>query len=304
VPSGTVSGDTMAEQSYIHLKDDVGMVDIYAPYDADLERIALHYEREDGIPEYKLVFKINNNIYYSYDHIVTVIDRIDAVAPEAADDSREVSPRTPVSVKAGEHIGSTEGTLQGRSFDFKVYDLTHENPVANPERFTLKISDGYSLKYYRAICPYSLYTEQMYKEYSKLFGSPSGTLFPDTECRNPCRDVPGTAAGYWFLDAEGDEDYSRQFTIASSLDGGVRWGGTGKKDFKGDFGTCFDSRFEDNPLDPESIEVGDSYCYTNDMTEDDFTYIKLISDDELAVYYGLGRCPGAFPDSGYRVYHR
>lgn len=131
---------------------------------------------------------------------------------------------------------------------------------------------------------------------------------PGKKCPNSSSDVPGTAAGYWFADesyrlVEDDEFYfggtSRRFTIAAYA-GSVQWAGVGMGADEADVGT--------SPVDPADLQVGDSFCYKNDLdwidTGKNHLLVKLLSDTELGVYYGEGACPASFPISGYKTYVR
>jgi len=286
VPSGSVSGDIISPHSYLSLNANVSMTDVYAPMAAQVDSIG--YWISDNQTTYQVFFKVNDTFFYFFDHLQELSPEIDAAAPqEPLNTSAGADPTSSVSVQAGDLVGRTEGTYGARTFDFGVYDLLHNNTVANPERYSS------SDRYLHGLCPYDLYSDEMKAGYSALFGSLGGILVPGSECRNPSRDVPGTASGMWYLDSGSNDTYGSQFALASTLDGSVRWGGVSP-------GTHEDAI---SPTDPANITAGESFCYSDAFNPDTYLFVKLLSATELAVSYNSGDCPESFPDS-YVTYLR
>jgi len=82
------------------------------------------------------------------------------------------------------------GYVSTRGWDFGAYDNSNQNTVANMDRYLYARGNGVA-KYVTGVCAYNYYPEEMKQEYLKLI--------PGRECPNSSRDVPGTAAGYWFV---------------------------------------------------------------------------------------------------------
>jgi hypothetical protein len=285
VQPGSVSGDEISPHSYLSILTTEATVEVYAPAAAELSAIGYYTERVDLVPEYSLWFKVNNNLFYFFDHLVACSPKIKAVAPATPrPDSTTVAPTSPVSVTAGEFVASAEGTLQARTFDFGAYDTTNVNPVANASRYTP------TNRYVTGVNPYRYYSASMRSQYLNIVGVTTGTHYPTTECQSPCRDVLGTAAGYWYLDSGTDATYTTNLPIAYRPDGSVRWGGVG--------GGGLD---QSTLTDPVSITTGESHAY---ISGSNYLYIKLISATSLGVYYGSGAPPADFPSSGYKTYAR
>jgi len=78
-----------------------------------------------------------------------------------------------------------------------------------------------------------------------------------------------------------------------------------QKDFL-KIGGGFDNSYEGEfIIVPEELTIEQSECYVNERdSSGEFLFVKVLSDTELAVYYGEGKCPSSFPESGYKVYVR
>jgi len=301
VPPGSQSGNTFAEHSYIRINEDVTELAVYAPIDSELYSVGYYIEREsdydasaDDTPyfQYILFFKVNENVFYYFDHFADVSQKIKNVSPQQpSDQSTTDDPTSPTYVKGGELIGYVYRDIGGGGYDFGVYDLTNRNKVANHERLSGYI---YLRRYLTGLCPYDFYPEDMKREYLDLFSGPGGTPVIVSECRGLSRDVIGTAAGYWFLDSGSDETYGPQLVIASTLAGNVRWGGVGP----------FTTNHASKSTDPAKVVVGQSTCYFDIYSDTNYLFIELLSETELAAFYGEGKCPSAFPEEGYKVYFR
>lgn len=284
IPPGSRSGDEISPHSYLSILTTEATVEVNAPVGAELSAIGYYTERSDAVPEYSLWFKVNSNVYYFFDHLVKCSPKIEAVAPATPrPDSTTVPPTSPVSVSAGEFIASAEGTLQARTFDFGAYDASHANPVANASRYSA------TNRYVTGINPYTYYPTSLRTQYLNKVGIAVGTLNPTTECRSPCRDVLGTAAGYWYLDSGTDATYTTNLPLLLEVDGSVRWGGVG--------GGGID---QNSSPDPVAITTGESQAYTY---SGNYLYIKLLDANSLGVSYGSGAPPASFPAS-YKTYVR
>ena len=273
--------------SYLGLKQGVPRVAVYAPADAEFFEVTFYHERGDGVPEYKLVFRVNDNFFYYFDHVIDPIPKIKAVSPKepqpfmGAPDLATSS----VFIQAGDLIAYSEGTLQARNWDFGVYDVTHKNKMANPTRH---IPPGPTSKNVPALGPYDFF--------------PDDRIMPASECPDVSRDIVGTASGYWYLDSGTDETYEYRLEIAAGITGNVNWIGVGRGR---------DQTYVDQvPTDPVDVTVGQSACYFDDVYFDNkisnrkHLFIKLLSETELGIFYGEGSCPKTFPEEGYKIYVR
>ena len=269
IQPGNSSGTVIEPRSYLAINRTESTLEVFAPTAGELIGIGYYVARADGVPEYALYFKAGGTAYYFFAHLIDVIPEISAAGPASPQPtSAYVTPTVPVSVTAGELIGHSEGTPQARTFDFGAYDTANKNAVANESRYSAED------RYLTGVNPYSYYSKDKRDAYLALTGNPAGTIVPTTECRNPCRDVPGTAAGYWHLDSGTDATYPSRMYVISEVDGSVYWGGVGGRDT--DFKTA-----SNIPSDPAGFTTGDSYQYSGSAG---YLFIKLLSSTELGVY--------------------
>ena len=89
VPPGSQSGNTFAPHSYIKLLPGVGKVEVYAPIDSELDMVGYYSESAaDYDPnadptiysQYILFFKVNENVFYYFDHLDEVASKIKEVS--------------------------------------------------------------------------------------------------------------------------------------------------------------------------------------------------------------------------------
>ncbi|MDA1354411.1 MAG: hypothetical protein O3A01_08130 [bacterium] len=85
VPPGSIAGGVVKAHSFMRLKESVTSANVVAATDATLVGIA--YYLQDEVPLYTLLFKINDDHYFYYDHLKLVASKIDAVAPSVPSDS-------------------------------------------------------------------------------------------------------------------------------------------------------------------------------------------------------------------------
>jgi len=297
-PPGSISLNTFAEHGYLKLKDGVKRSPIYAPIDVEIRGIAYYSYSDQYVPEvtnsYDLFVFVNKDVDLFLGGIAELVPKLKAVAPQEPQETSVGNEMTPISVKAGELLGYVEG------WDFGAYDITNRNIVANPQRHLSKWDD-FPGKYVTGVCPYNYYPDDMKQEYLDLMDG--------KKCPNASRDVPGTAAGYWFGNetfhvVEDDDFYvsgeSLRFVISGREDNSVGWAGFGSGTDRVGIGA--------SPVDPADFQVGDSFCYKNDLdwidTGKNYLFVKLLSGAELGLFYGEGICPSSFPEEGYKIYVR
>jgi len=304
-PPGTISANTFAPHGYLTLKDDIDKSPIYAPTDADVLFIS-YYSYSDAITKetktYDLSLIVNEDLELFFGGIAELTPKLKAVAPQQPKESSAgVDPTQPTSIKAGELLGYLVREVSGGGWDFGVFDKSNQNTVANINRHVYGRDNAVS-KYVTGVCAYNYYPDDMKQEYLDLI--------PSKQCPNSSRDVPGTVAGYWFADKDFNNveddffyfggDYSLRLVIAAKQDGGVQWSGVGEGTDRTDDGSF--------PTDPADLQVGDSFCYKNDLDWIDmgknYLFVKLLSEEKLGVFYGNGQCSSSFPESGFKTYLR
>lgn len=284
VPLGSVGGNVIKAHTFLHIAGS-NRVPVYAPADAQLTSLAYYTQTETDIELhlYTLQFQVSCEVSYYVDHLTELSAVLAAVAPSVpATTSHHVTPTASVSLRAGDVIGYVD-PLINRSWDFGVLNTTKSLSFANNARYTWIDKTRYS------DCPYDYFSSALRTSYYEKFGDQDGTIVPHATCRSAVRDVVGTMAGAWYLDAEGDATYSAQLAIASNFQGQVKVGGVS---------TIWD---QSPDAVPEDLGVGASTCYANGSS---YVQLRLSSATALDVVYGSGACPGSFPSSGYHSYVR
>ncbi|MFH1826488.1 MAG: hypothetical protein ABH823_04270 [bacterium] len=286
-------GAEFKSHSFFRITDEVTTVEVYSPVSAEVVEMKYLINRADNVPEYYLLFQINDNLFFYFDHLIDVNAEIKSFRPDEPTDDSTVSfyPPSPIAIQAGELIGSTEGTLQAHNWDFGAYDTSTTPAQINPARFYGQTSRLYG------ICPYQYYPESMKEQYLNLFADSFGTIIPGASCGSVSQDVADTAAGAWFLDSGTDSTYKAKFVIAKTITDNIQWGGVGS-------GVLVDRQTDTyTPIDPAEITAGESASY-QDYERENYLFIKLLSATELGIIYGSGETPAVFPETGYKTYLR
>jgi hypothetical protein len=303
-------------RSYMQVKDSYAgvRVPIYAPTKMTL-LASVHYSdplHDPGDTDYHgewgLVFEASCTTQVTLAHVREVEQKIiDVTVPSDAGTGELVT--HPVDFAAGEVIGHYIRGPGYFAWDFVVTDTTVTNTFTNMQRY----QDG-QLKFLHAICPYDLYSPAMRQPYLDLLGTNNDPPKAGRKCGTVAHDHAGSAAGVWFHApyTGGGADAARaasgnplsifkaetDIVYIADLDGD-----TNKVGF-----TTF--RIEpSNPTyrDPETI--ADSHCFERlsgpTGPAAGWAWVKRLSDTQLQVAYGLqGGCPGTFPTTGVRDYHR
>ena len=277
-----------AARTYVTMEhDNSGMIPVYAPVDSVLKRVTNAYRNlADGKKaEYRLDFQASCEVSYVFDHLAAVVDTIKDFAPDIPAGSTQTGSEVSISFSAGDLVGYTDRNIINGNWDFMVLNTANEEDYVNPSRW---VSDHYRY----GVCPYDYFTEELKEKYYSLLQKPKNGK-PD--CRTVSRDVPGTLAGGWFQGNSTDAKGSR-LQVASYI-------------YMVDFEIVRDNgaRFfvRDNEGDvvmPETITVGKSICYY-DSEWNSYAYMKLLSDTEMNLAIGSGKCPLNFPDD-YEVWER
>jgi hypothetical protein len=277
----------------IDLEGQVYEVPVYAPVDSILSGAAFSQGRmqdENGqwvdVAQYSLHFEVSCEVSYHFAHIDRVADWIAAVVPTVpSESSRTIEVRPPLSVKAGDLIAYTSGTISAHNWDFGVYNRSKSNQFINQERYENVDILGNSLY---ADCPYKYFGDDLRDQ---LYA-----LLPGADCGSASRDIVGTVEGSWFAEADFDLTSSG---AALAIGGTVTPGG--------EFVVVRSHEVEVRVFPGQSTylcpeRVTSEHCYQDQRDEARFAYLRLLSDMELAVVFGDGACPQEMPDGSHNYY--
>lgn len=293
--------------SLIWIKPDVisagDRLTIYAPADIKLEQYAF-YQMGSEPSAWTLIFRVNDRITIRMSVVSEAVPKImEATTDTPAPTSAEHEPTTRVLLKAGEVIGYTSGSSQAHNWDIWVYDSEHSNQFANPSRYEANYL-GERMR--TAVCPYDFFDEQMRAEYVELFGGDMAGQ--TTDCGNASRDVPGSLAGQWYMDADSasgveiheDFPYASPLALYENLSREVIIFQVGGQEFR---------LKADNPTHRDPAEISDRHCYQLFSREDQspagYAFFELVSRDEMKLFYSpSGTCPNSPPSSSGQSYYR
>ena len=165
-PAGTLQGGDLKPHGYLHNVGSNPEVPVYAPIDSYLIDFA-YYEGYTGVGHYTLKFQVSCEVAYYFDHLRTVVDKINVVTPDTpASDSRGVVVSPPIFFQAGELIGFTGGNSTFANWDFGVLNTATWNELPDkPYIYSPNVE-----KFRFAVCPYGYYDETMRARYMTLLG--------------------------------------------------------------------------------------------------------------------------------------
>ncbi|MBI2599894.1 hypothetical protein HYW43_03175 [Candidatus Daviesbacteria bacterium] len=275
-------GDTQARfiaRSSIVLKEGTEAA-VYNPTDAVLEEVS----EKDG--KYKLSLQASCEVGFFF-------DRLDKVA-------KELQPKA--LIKKGELLGYVKGVAQGDSFDFFVSNTSKKVSHINSKRWQDKeslyaqcpyeyfdVRNANNLK--RDYIAYTLVHNEntIQKEWNKEQGVST------ISCGNLSYDIKGTASGGWFKGESTDTkgDYLSINKYLSTVQISIR------KD-----GKLVEVLTDYSPdvLLPD-LKSGKVACY-QDVNQDKWVIVKLISDNKLSIAKGNGGCPTQFAQEVSDIWER
>jgi len=258
---------------------------VYAPTDVTLEYI-IYARRGSSLDygEYGLWFRAGCDLVFLLDHLDSLSEEIQALAPTEFSESSAVNgPIIGYQAKAGELIAYSDGTDMARTFDFLVLDRSKPVEYINPDRFEWD-QNLYSQ------CPYDYYTGNLKDEYYSLLEPPNGI---NMDCGSPSFDLAGTASGAWF---QGDDkDMSGGWLTFGTY---TNFSGLAIRD---DGARDFSVRDYDPVIKPEDMTFGDQVCYDYN---NNWAYARLKNSDELEVATGQGNCPSSFSELQAEIWVR
>lgn len=297
VPPGSISDNTVAEKSYMFMKNsgtaNPDYVGIYAP--VDMRLVAIAYRTSQGQNQYLLMFQVSQEVKIRLDHIDFPVEAIRNAGPSSPDpnnDTHTTPPSKTVEFKAGDLIAYSNGTTSG-VWDYGVSNSTYENNFVNMARYRNSKQDYEEL---HSVCPFKYFEPSVKSKYEALFAIQTGQPYSGATCRSASRDVAGTLSGLWYLDKSPYGDFAADLAIASDFDGELRIGGLGGH-------TMFVSDYPTKPKLPEDVKINDEVCY-EDGGGSSFAYFKVLSNTEVKVAYGYNGCPASFPNTNTEIYHR
>ena len=238
--------------------------------------------------QFSLSLQVSCEVSYGYDHVSNLSDEVRALAPtEPATTTRGAESKTNLTLKAGDLIGYTTGTISAHNWDVLVRNSTERNRFANQDRYesagdlgSLVIGD----------CPYDYFGEELRNECYSLLSGHGGLREGDDCFVSP--DHPRTIAGGWFKEPFEGFDPGWGLTVGFSAYDQIR------------IVAEHDSVWVDAGLptymDPQTLT---EHCYRQDGDPDRFVYLKLLSDMERAAAFGQGSCPQQLP-AEYQTYYR
>lgn len=297
VPPGSISDNTVAEKSYLFMKNsgtaNPDYVGIYAP--VDMRLVAMAYRTSQGQNQYLLMFQVSQEVMIRLDHIdfpVEAIRNVGPSSPAANNDTHTSAPSQTINFKAGDLIAYSNGTTSG-VWDYGVSNSTYENSFVNMSRYRNSQQDYEEL---HSVCPFKYFEPSVKAKYEALYATQTGQPYKGATCRSASRDVAGTLSGLWYLDKSPHGDFSDVIALADDFDGELRVGGL--------FGhTMFVKDTPALPTPPENVKINDEVCY-EDQGGGNFAFFKVLSNTQVEVATGYNGCPATFPTSNTEIYNR
>ncbi len=255
-------------------------VPVYNPTDATLETIS----EKNG--KYSLLLQTSCEVTFLFDRL----DKIsETITPKAL-------------VKKGGLLGYVKGTAQGSSFDLLVSNSSKQVPHINSKRWQEKEA-------LYADCPYEYFDNRndnnLKRDYTaytlvhneniiqKVWNKEQG--YSNISCGEISHDIKGTASGGWFKGDSTDikGDYLSVNKYLSTVQVSI------KKD-----GQLTEALTDYSPdVLAADIKPGNSACY-HDQNQNKWVYVKVISDNQLALTKGAGNCPANFPQEQAGIWER
>ena len=288
-----------ASRSYVQVAKDASgqyqTVPVYVPVDATLTGI--FHKRADygelGVrSEYRLEFMVDCNVTFALDHIANVTDAIAAAGPAEASPTSNIGNSVSIPVKAGDALGSTDGTKLSGSWDFYLFNRSKKSYHVNPDRWE---SDHNNY----ADCPYDYFTDEIAAQYYAKLALWDGQKAAGLTCGQASHDKAGTAAGGWFKDDSTDMRgvhllLSNTATMVEVL----------REESETSIernNPRFGFRTYTYTKQPKDMTVGDAQCYSGDSK---YLFARLTTADTLETARGTGSCPSTFPTADVEVWQR
>lgn len=280
-------------RSYIVVKgndtNNRSLAPLFTPTDATLEGIVFA-RRDPNNPnakgEYRLDFRSSCEVTFHFDHLDDVSETIKKLSPTSPTDNTREATRVNLPVKAGDPVGSSDGTDLSGGFDFYLLNTAKQVPHINPKRWMWEQTTI-------ADCPYDYFSPELKKQYYDMFRSQDGADLSSKSCGSPSHDVAGTASGGWFRGMDTDTK-GRWLEIAEQngrIEILVREMGN----------HIFSIRDYRSTVLPQQLTVGAAACYAD---QDKWAYVRVDGENQLSFLSGSGSCPTGAPDTTLEMWQR
>lgn len=287
-----------ASRSYIQVNrtgSQYVTVPLYAPVDATLTGIYFkqaNYGDQGARGEYRLEFQVSCDVTFAFDHIVTVTDQIKQAGPSTPAAESNVGNSVAIPIKAGDQLGSTDGTKISGSWDFYIFNRAKPSFHVNQARWK---SDHNNY----ADCPYDYFTPDLKDQYYQKLGLWDGQKPAGLTCGQASHDVADSASGGWF---QGDAtDMTGTKLLLSNTATMVEV----LREVAGALNQMNNDRFGFRTYTyakkPREMRAGDAVCFSGDNK---YLFAKLTSASTLQTARGSGACPAAFPTTDIENWQR
>lgn len=274
-------------------------VPVYAPVDMRIERV-LHEAGVGGHTDWAMTYRVSCEVWIIITHVTDPVESIRGlwIGPPASSSAhvRFLPESKWLEFSAGDLLGYTTGTAEASNWDFGVYHTDHYNQFINPDRHYHPVGRFEFSRVLNSVCPYPFFRSDLRVQYEAMYGSIlTGRPEPDAHCRQGSRDVPGTAAGTWFVASGGSTVYGPLAGMGFEFGGHVVFGGVGLMPGAGGPQTIMQTSVR-----PDDVTTEHCWHQWNE-----WIYLRVNPGEILDVAYGEGgACPEVFPEAGYAVYER
>lgn len=273
------------------------MVEVYAPTAMTLDSYSYRTELTTNNTDWALIFQINKDAVLKFDHVTEASAKIQAATTTTpATNSRELKPKQPVTVEAGEMIARTRGTNQAKNWNIYLYDQAVQNTFVNQARY----EDTIGQRLAHGACVFTYYNEAARPDYQSLMGATAAGQ--SSGCGRVSHDQAGTLSGLWYFDADPTAGTKEQQDGVFASPFSVYKDSAGQVIIHQLAGQRFDLP---SALDPSQVTTEHCYPLASANKTAGYVYFKLISESEMRLAYApSGACPAAFPAAKARTYYR
>lgn len=287
-----------ASRSYIQVNREAGQyvtVPLYAPVDATLTGIYFkqaNYGDQGARGEYRLEFEASCDVTFAFDHIATVTDEIKQAGSATPAAESNVGTNVSIPIKAGDRLGSTDGTKISGNWDFYLFNRAKPSDHVNQDRWQ---SDHNNY----ADCPYDYFTADLKNQYYQKLALWDGQKPAGLTCGQASHDVADSASGGWFqgdaTDMQGTKlllsNTATMVEVLREVAGALNQADNDRFGFR----TYMYAKM------PREMRAGDAVCYSGDNK---YLFAKLTSGSTLQTARGSGACPTTFPTTDIENWQR
>lgn len=273
-------------------------IEVRAPTDMTLESYSFHKVPFPPGGNWTIIFRLSQDVMMRIDHISRASDAIQEVTTTIPKDgSAEDYPKKKLSIKAGDIIGYTYGTVPAHNWNIYVFDEKQKNSFINPSRYTV---DHVGRRLTQAVCPFDFYSGDLKNTYLSLMGySKAGQ---SNTCGTVSHDVKGAASGLWYLSSRGtpeerDGTYASPLSIIKNSAGEIT------------IDQVMDRRVDlptNNPTAKDPALIPDEHCYQiMEQGKSGYVFVRIVKENEMSLAVASqGNCPSQFPLNNAKTYYR